>query len=208
MPPTEKFLSLKAKVDSLRKEVAQIVRMDALQLPSSQERIETLANMETALSSMHVDEAPAAEPVVTARITIWPDGITYQADVHPSEKTVKIFRHDQGCVYFEGEGKWNADGAAIYDCSADLGADTYEQLDQAIAKALGEHAEAMKASAAAAMLAELRETADTFLRLAGILESALTWDDLPAPVRQKLTHAANLISKRCEPIRALTGGNR
>lgn len=67
----------------------------------------------------------------------------------------------------------------------------------------GVHADLVGAhSKLAIILAVTRENADTFARLAAVIDSALTWDELSPSVRQKLTHAANLISLRCEPVRS------
>lgn len=57
------------------------------------------------------------------------EDVTYRATLSP-DGAVSIDRQEPGMWLWAGDGKW--DGASIADCSADLGDEAYEMLDEAL----------------------------------------------------------------------------
>ena len=97
-------------------------------------------------------------------------------------------------------GPWVAEGADIY---APAPANVRPYIAHCVYGPREARANARLIAAAPDLLAEVREAGYDFAALSSIVSAIITWqDDLPLPVRQKLTHAANIIERRYEPSRA------
>jgi len=57
----------------------------------------------------------------------------YEVEFDTHRKSVRIFVKEGSVLTVAGNGKWN--GFHIYDCSAELGEEVYDELDQAIFEA-------------------------------------------------------------------------